>query len=282
MMKPAIAVCFFGITRSLRFTLPSLEAHVLAPARALGPVRIYAHLFRQERIDSPRSREAVALDPEEYRLLGADRLELEAPGACLDRWQFEALKAHGDFWRNGFSSLSNLVHQQHSLHRVSSMVLEDGDIDICLFIRPDLRYHDTLAPVLERAAKAPAGTVFLPKWQPWFGCNDRFAIAVGDRAIAAYGQRAEDALAYCRDRQAPLHSERMLKYRLDRCGIGVRRIPQRASRVRADGTEMAEDFSWQLGMKAAYHAKAALDRLGLKSTVKQLLRRGPANGPKAP
>lgn len=269
-----ISICFFGITRSLPHTLPSIEAHVLAPARALGQVRIYAHLFRQDQIENPRTGETGTLDPHEYELLQADRLELEAPGNCLEHWGFEALKSHGDFWRNGFASLRNLVHQQHSLHRVSSLVLEDGDTDICVFVRPDLRYHDSLAVSLRAALEAPAGTVFLPRWQPWFGYNDRFAIAVGEKAIAAYGQRAEDALTYCRVRQAPLHSERMLKYRLDGQGIRVRKISARASRVRADGTEAAEDFSWQLGIKAKYYAKAALARIGLKSTVKRLLRRG--------
>lgn len=268
-----IGICFFGITRSLAYTLPSIEAHVLAPARALGEVRIYAHLFRQDRIENPRTGETGALDPREYELLRADRLELEAPGSCLEKWHFETLKTHGDFWNNGFASLRNLVHQQHSLHRVSSLVLADGDVDICVFVRPDLRYHDSLAEPLRAACRARAGTVFLPRWQPWFGYNDRFAIAVGAAAIAAYGQRAEAALSYCRDRQAPLHSERMLKYRLVRQGIRVRRIAARASRVRSDGAEFAEDFSWQLGMKARYYAKAALDRAGLKPAVKRLLHR---------
>jgi hypothetical protein len=269
-----IAICFFGITRSLPHTLPSIEANVLAPARTSGQVRVYAHLFRQDQIHNPRTGEIGALDPLEYQLLKADRLELEDPGACLERWDFETLKTHGDFWRNGFASLRNLVHQQHSLHRVSSMVLEDGDIDIAIFVRPDLRYHDTLADALQAALKAPAGTVFLPRWQPWFGHNDRFAIAVGRNAIAAYGQRAEDALNYCRDRAAPLHSERMLKYRLARQGIRVRKIEARASRVRANGDQAAEDFSRQLGMKAQYYAKAALAKVGLKAVVKRLLRKG--------
>lgn len=273
-MKPSIAICFFGITRSLTHTLPSIEANVLAPARALGDLRVYAHLFQQDQIHNPRTGETGTLDAEEYRLLKADRLELEPPGGCLEQWQFEALKEHGDFWRNGFSSLSNLVHQQHSLHRVSAMVLEDGAPDICLFIRPDLRYHDSLEPSLRRALSARPGTVFLPWWQPWFGYNDRYAITVGERAIRAYGQRAEDALAYCAARQAPLHSERMLKYRLTKQGITVRKISPRASRVRADGTEFAEDFSWQIKMKSTYYAKAALARLGLKSFVKQLVGRG--------
>lgn len=275
-MKPSIAICFFGITRSLKHTLPSIEANILAPTHARGDVRIYAHLFQQNQIQNPRSGETGSLDAEEYRLLNADRLELEAPGACLERWQFDALKTHGDFWRNGFSSLSNLVHQQHSLHLVSSMVLEDDDIDICIFVRPDLRYHDSLALALNKAMSAPQNTIFLPRWQPWFGYNDRYAIAVGAKAIAAYGQRAEDALAYCRDRNAPLHSERMLKFRLKRQGMSVRKISPRASRVRADGTEASEDFSWQLGMKSSYYSKALLARLGLKSTIKKLLQRGPA------
>lgn len=266
-MSARIAICFFGITRSLAPVLPSIEENILAPARAAGDVRIYAHLYKQTRIDSPRSGETGELDPEEYRLLKADWLERVPPGPPLEKWDFETLKTYGDFWNNDFTSLRNLVHQLHSLHQVTAAAMADSP-DLCMFMRPDLRYHDSLAPVITRALKARPDRVYLPRWQPWFGCNDRFAIARGPRAMAAYGQRIEQARAYCTARQAPLHSERMLKFALQQARIPVHKITPRASRIRLGGAQVDEDFSAQWGLKARRYRDEALEKTGVKSLVR--------------
>lgn len=239
-----IALCFFGITRSLRYTLSSIEAQALHPARTAGEARIYAHFFLQHRIDNPRSGEVGLLDLDEHRLLRPDWLALEEPDTCLATWDFEGLKRPGDFWQDDFVSLRNLVHQLHSLDRVTRAA-RAGGADICLFLRPDLRYHDSLAPAIRRAQRAlDAGTplVQLPWWQAWNGCNDRFAIAAGDAAIAAYGGRAAQLAAFCTETGGPVHSERLLAYALRRADIPVRTIGARASRVRLDGNVRYEDF----------------------------------------
>lgn len=238
--RPGIAVCFFGITRSLRYTLPSITANVLDPLRRLGDVRVYAHFFEQAEIDNPRSGEKGALDATEYRLLQADRLMLERPDTLEPGW-LETIAAHGDFWKDGNRSLRNLLHQLHSLDMVTGMALEDG-MEICVFCRPDLHYHDSLAPAVKRAIAAPDALVQLPCWQSWFAMNDRFAVVKGARAIAAYGQRGRLAVELCQTRNEALHAESLVKYAMIRAGIRVRQIPARASRVRFDGTEVEEDF----------------------------------------
>lgn len=243
-MGPKIALCFFGITRSLRHTIAAIESCVLAPARAAGDARVYAHFFRQHHLAHGRTGEQGPLDPDEYRLLHPDWLELEEPDGCLATWDFDGLKRHGDFWQNDFFSLRNLVHQLHSLDRVTAAARADG-AGICLFLRPDLQYHDSLGPAIARAGRAlRAGRplVQLPWWQSWNGRNDRFAIATGDAAIAAYGGRVTQLAAFCAETGGPVHSERLLAHVLDRAGIPVRTIGARASRVRMGGQVRYEDF----------------------------------------
>ena len=239
--RPSIAVCFFGITRSLAHTLPSIEAHVLGPARRHGSVRVYAHFFRQQAIDNPRSGETGRLDPDEHRLLAPDWLRLEAPDQCLQQWDFEAIKRYGDFWNDEFRSLRNLVHQLHSLHEVTQAVLADG-ADLCLFCRPDLRYHDSLDRPIRRGLRATGPLAQVPYWQPWMALNDRFALLSGAAATAAYGLRIRRALAFCAAGPRPLHSEPLVKHALAAAAIPVHTIPSRASRVRLDGREAEEDF----------------------------------------
>ncbi len=235
-----ITVCFFGITRSLRYTQASIEANILEPARNLGDLRVCAHFFKQTQIDNPRSGEAGQLDTEEYQLLSYDNLELEAPDACLEQNGFEALKTFGDEWDDEFRSLRNLVHQLHSLNRVTEAALAEAS-DVVLFCRPDLLYFDSLGSAIERSLAAPKPLVQLPWWQSWRGgVNDRFAIINGRDAVAAYGKRIEQALPYCTSHQAPLHAERLLADALR--DQDVREVGLRASRMRFDGTLKFEEF----------------------------------------
>lgn len=275
---PRIAVAFFGITRSLTHTLGGLDANVIAPARAragaAGDARLFAHLYQQQQIDNPRSGEQGRLDPDEHRLLKPDWLELEEPGLCLEAGGFEALKAFGDSWDDEFRSLRNLVHQLHSLDRVTDAVLEWG-ADVCIFARPDLRYHDSLSPVLRRALRWETGA-WIPRWQPHGGLNDRFAVVRGERAIAAYGKRAHEALGFCEQIQGPLQGERLVRFAMDRANVPVSPISVRASRVRADGQQRFEEFSSPrmaaFKAEARPRAIAVADRLGLTGAARSVLK----------
>lgn len=235
-----IAVVFFGITRALRLTLPSITGQLIDPARAIArEVRLFGHFFRQTGISNPRSGEMGELDPEEYRLLNLDAVELEEPGACLDLYPMAEMQARGDIWRDDFASFRNLVHQLHSLQRATRLV-EGFQPDIVIFARPDLLYHDSAAEPLDLLARAHRSFVLVPDWSQWFGHNDRFALVKGAEGVAAYGRRAERMGEYCA-RGKRLHSERFLKYALG--GQRVRTMHMRASRVRANGLQVLEDFT---------------------------------------
>ncbi|MDZ4088899.1 MAG: hypothetical protein U1E69_19080 [Tabrizicola sp.] len=235
-----IAVVFFGITRALRLTLPSITANLVDPARAIArEVRLFGHFFRQTGISNLRSGEVGALDPEEYRLLNLDAVEQEEPGACLDLYPMAEMQARGDIWRDDFASFRNLVHQLHSLKR-ATLLAEGFQPDIVIFARPDLLYHDSAAEHLDLLARAHRSFVLVPDWSQWFGHNDRFALVKGAESVAAYGRRADRMGEYCA-RGKRLHSERFLKYALG--GQRVRTMHMRASRVRANGLQVLEDFT---------------------------------------
>ncbi len=234
-----IAIVFFGITRSLRFTLDSITQNLIAPARAMtADVRLFGHFFDQNRIYNPRSGENGRLDREEYRLLPLDEVEREPPGECLSDYPIEELMANGDFWKDKFRSFSNLVHQLHSLHR-ASLLAEAHKPDIVIFARPDQYYLDTVSPWLAVLAQDPAPMVLVPDWAQWRGLNDRLAVVRGADQIAAYGHRALVMSDYCADGKM-LHSEQLLKHAMT--DHAVRMIPLRASRVRSDGRVVIEDF----------------------------------------
>jgi hypothetical protein len=235
-----VAVVFFGITRALRLTLPSITANLIGPARAVAQeVRLFGHFFTQTAIQNPRSGEEGQLDPEEYRLLQLDQVELEAAGACLDLYPMAEMQAKGDIWGDDFASFRNLVHQLHSLKR-ATLLAEAFGPDVVVFARPDLLYHDSAAEHLDMLGRAHRSFVLVPDWSQWFGHNDRFALVKGAEAVAAYGKRADRMGEYCA-RGKRLHSERFVKYALG--GQRVRTMHMRASRVRANGLQVLEDFT---------------------------------------
>ena len=242
MPEPKIAVCFFGITRSLSYTVRSIERCILRPAQRQGETRLFAHFFDQRDISNPRSREAGRLRRDEHKLLPLDWLELEEPDTFLPARGFDAVAAFGDAHDDDFRSLRNLFHQLHSLDRVTRQAMTWAP-DIVVFARPDLAYHQSFAPVLKAALRRSDPAAFLPRWQQWKGgVNDRFAVCTAD-AAPVYGSRIDSMIEFCTTQSSMLHAEQLLKYRLDRAGVSIIPIPHRASRIRFDGTMNFEDFS---------------------------------------
>jgi hypothetical protein len=242
MENKRIAVCFFGITRSLKHTLQNINTHVVNPARKLSEVRLYAHFFDQKCIVNPRSGECCELDENEYKLLNLDQVTIDQPDEFLAHSDFNQVSRFGDGFGDGFKSLRNLYHQLYSLNSVTAKALESKP-DIVVFARPDLKYHDSFLLTYKAAIEAATDKrkiIYVPNWQHWDGLNDRFSVAVGTEAIKAYGQRYRAISQYCTETQSCLHSEKLLKYALK--SQKVKMISLRASRVRSNGDVVKEPF----------------------------------------
>jgi len=242
MTKPRIAVCFFGITRSLGYTVRTIDRQILRPISTIGEHKVFCHFFDQDSIVNERSGERGILKRDEHKLLSPDWLELEEPDTFLGSRGFDDIKAFGDAWEDGFRSLRNLVHQLHSLDKVTRAA-EEWHPDLFVFVRPDLAYHHSLKRVLLSALRCEGPVAFLPDWQHWEGgVNDRFAVCL-PQAAHVYGHRIDQMAAYCNHVRGPLHGERLLKYTLIQNQIDLRLFWQKASRIRAGGTLWEEDFS---------------------------------------
>ncbi|MCX7279692.1 MAG: hypothetical protein NTZ15_20670 [Burkholderiales bacterium] len=167
--------------------------------------------------------------------------ELEAPGACLDTWQFEQLKQFRDHHRNAFRSLQNLIHQLHSLRRVT-LRLEPWQPDVVMFLRSDMFYHAGFSQAAMASVADNAERCMLPQWHWWGGLNDRFALC-GAQVFKAYGCRIKQALAFAQRTGRPLNGERLVHYALSRADASVRTTALEASCVRVNGQLKAEKFA---------------------------------------
>ena len=243
MKRKKIAVAFFGITRSLSYTIDSINRNVLGPARDAADVSVYAHFFDVKTIDNARSGELGKINPDEYKLLEPDWVQFTKPDTILAECGFDEISSFGDHWDDGFKSISNLLHQLYSLKTVTNRLLQDAP-DVVVFCRPDLEYHDSMADGLRLATSMEGPLALLPYWQRHKGgLNDRFSICAGEQAISAYGKRLDLALPFCRNMQIELHSERLIRYALAKSDVPIKKLNVRASRVRTDGRMMNEDFT---------------------------------------
>ena len=250
-----IAICFRGISRSLTHTIPSIRENVLIPARTLGEVRVFTHLFDQKEIDNPRTGEKGQLDTAEYQLLESDWLSLEPPGECLAQHRFDELKSFGDPWNDNFSSLKNLIHELHSLKQ-GWLAAQAWDADAYLFLRPDLLYHQSFMPVLQQIAQHQKSGLCVPLWQGWGGCNDRFAIANTRAAARCYAERVDRAVDYCTHIGKPLHAEEFLLHCIKQDNIPLWFTGIKGSRVRAHGALAKENYKLvrKSNLPAVWHA----------------------------
>ncbi len=170
-----IGIGFFGLPRSTPWTLPSLEQHLIEPARSLGVVDERYHLYLQQRVVNARSGEDGALSPGHYTAFEAWSGELESADGVAEASGLARWSTYGDAYGDGFASLRNLLLQLHSLERLTLQFDADPP-DLVVFVRPDLMLHDSLADDMREILARPVDTVRLPSWQWNGGYNDRYAL----------------------------------------------------------------------------------------------------------
>ncbi|KJJ64746.1 hypothetical protein RT21_04095 [Pseudomonas sp. 10B238] len=236
-----IALAFFGIPRNSSICFPSIEQNIYRHLPSSARVGSFYHLYEPQLIINPRSGENGFISESNYHPFAHMTGNREEAGGCLERWDFDEIRRHGDVWGDDCRSLTNLIHQLNSLHAVTELV--DGfDPDVVLFVRPDLLYHDALPGFALSACASNRRAVYIPHWQWWNGLNDRFAVC-GRDVYGAYGRRAELMIPFCLKTQRGLHAERLLRFSMGQTGSSVRTLDMRASRVRLNGELVDETFS---------------------------------------
>ena len=276
-MPKKIAIAFFGIPRSTKDCAPSISKNVINSLLDTGAdVKAFYHLFDIDHVLNIRSNEDHSLYDSNYDYFNQFDGELEAPGYCLKKWNFKEVKKYGDTWSDGYQSLSNLIHQLHSLNKVTQRV-SDYNPDLVAFVRPDLLYHDKINRwEVDHCINFP-NSVILPNWHWSGGYNDRFALC-GRSSYRAYGERILNISQYHQNFDTPLHAEKFLKYSLDKANCEVLPVKFRGSRVRTSGRVEPESFNIITSLRSAGSIPNKLNLISksISSKLKQM-RAGYAN-----
>ena len=212
-----LAICFFGLLRSLKYCIQSIQTHCLQPITDAGHTYdVYIHTYKfSGNYVSARNRENVtSLNFSEWKLLNPYYIHIEDQDQFDAQTNYSTYITNGDPWRNGLDSLKNHIRALHSLNHLakhleflqpnqhpssSNIKQEHPKYDGVVFLRPDVKYVNDIP--IELLSYSP-NTLFVPDFHR--SCNyhnkkgqynDRFAMGDFNSAIT-YAKRLQYAYNY--------------------------------------------------------------------------------------
>ncbi len=244
-----VALCFWGLTRSLDYTLESIESCIFQPLRDAGiEYSIFLHTYTLYRpYTNIRAGEVgLQLKNTAWRKLQPTASSIENQDLVDKQLQLDIYRTMGDPWRDTpnehseqYPTLNNHIRSLWSLQQVTRLwVASNKSFDAVLYLRPDMMYRRTLN--IDWIRTLEDGIIYMPNFHLTDGCNDRFAIGKPS-VMRIYGYRFGSALEYSKTHQ--LHSEKYLGHVLIRNKIMIQYIDFPFRRVRADGKVHNGDLS---------------------------------------
>ena len=233
----AVAICFFGLTRSLKFTLSSIQENIFnILSKNNIKYHIYLHTYNLEYLTNTRSKEDnVKLDISEWKLLNPDFYNITNQKDFDKTINIKEYLDCGDPWHDKGESLYNFLRQLNSLQIVNKIINNDYNYKCFIYLRPDLKYLNELNinEVLDIIKNSEQKIIYTPKWGTNRGYNDRCYMGT-KLAINIVANRKDYIKEYSKINRP--HSERFLKYIIENNNIINKKFSIIADRVRADGS----------------------------------------------
>jgi hypothetical protein len=248
--KIKLAICFFGLTRSLKMTHASINKYLFEPL-IRGGIRydIFLHTYKmKKKYSNPWAEEKdIILDANEYKLLEPTHHMLESKEVVSKKLALEKYRTHGNPWKNqqgqvsgDFTTLDNHILYLWSLKQLTKMWVEvdaKRQYSHIIYCRPDVLYQ---VPLDISWFSFTSKKICIPNFALCGNVTDRFALGRPEQ-MRLYGNRFDDALAY--SRKHPLASEEYLIATMRKHKIKYEHVNFFFIRLRANGKKDAMDVS---------------------------------------
>jgi hypothetical protein len=234
--KYKVALCFYGLTRSLKYTYDSINQNILNELKNANiDYDIILHTYDLKYLKLKRSNEDTVLDTNEWKLLKPDSIKIDNQDKFDKSYDYRYIKSFGDFWKSNFENTMNLIRQFNSLQQVWKLCEKNNKkYDCYLFLRPDLKYTKKIDIKQVVEACSNDNTIYTPSWSTFKGLNDRMAL--GDyNSMKIYANRIDYVNNYLEITKKPLHAERFLKYVLDKNNLKNKEFKMVGKRIRSNG-----------------------------------------------
>lgn len=237
-----VALAFWGLTRSLKYTIESIEDNIFDVFRENNiEFKIFQHTYYFESVyNNPRANENNAqLDFEEYKLLKYDYLQRDDQDIIKSNLNLQQYYSKPDPWHTNYISVNNFILSLYSKKQVTEMIENcEEKFDIVIFLRCDVKYLNKFD--INFINNIDNNILYLPNFALWFNFNDRACICSYEKALI-YGKVFNYLLEYSKKKS--LHSE-PFHYDIlcQQLKIGTKFIPFHFNRVRCDGKEKSNDY----------------------------------------
>ena len=231
-----IALAFFGITRSLKYTIDTINKNVLDVFRINNiDFTIFMHTYKLDTYTNQRTGEHVDnVDNEEYKLLNPDYLLIHDQNKIKKLINMPLYRSHKDPWNTNYNSVDNFILAQYSKSNVVNLIHQTGvQYDYVIFIRPDCSYFTRFNINWLRFVNN--NTICTPNFGLFgkYNFNDRFCIS-NMRTYKLYGDIFPHLLYL--SKKISLHSETVLGgLMLHKYKLNIKQIPFIFAKVRSGG-----------------------------------------------
>ena len=232
-----VAIGFYGITRSLKFTIESIRTKIFDVLKENNiSYDVFIHTYRLTQFKNERTRECVKcneIDNEEYKLLHANYEQIDDQDKIKEQLHLSKYRSCRDPWKTKYNSVDNFILGQFSKYNLTKMIeATKNTYDYILFMRPDCLYLDSFSIdffnfVNDTSIVIPNFHLFGP-----YNFNDRFCIA-NMNTYKIYGEVFTQLLDI--SKKEPLHSETVIGKIFENNHITVSRVKFNFSRVRYFG-----------------------------------------------
>lgn len=233
-----IAIGFFGITRSLKYTINSINNNILEVFK-LNKIKydIFLHCYYLSSYSNKRAKEKINkknIDNEEYKLLKPKYFKQHKQYKIKKRLNLKSYRTYKDPWNTGYNSVDNFILASYSKYRLTKMIKKHiKEYDYILFMRPDCKYIQKFD--IKHFNLVNNNTIVIPNFHlcSKYKINDRFAIT-NKKTYKIYGKVYKKLLDL--SKKNILHSETILGIILKKINnLNIKKIKFIFLRIRING-----------------------------------------------
>ena len=238
-----IAIGFYGITRSLRYTIDSINKKIFNIIDNNNiEYDVFMHSYNLINYSNKRTGEIINdtdIDNEEYKLLNAKYVIIDDQNEIKQQIDFLSYRTYPDPWNTDYNSVDNFILAQYSKLRLTNMIEKsNNNYDYIIFMRPDCLYHDDFQ--IDFLNLVENNKIVIPNFHLFgpYKFNDRFCIT-NSKTYKIYGEIFTQLFEM--SKKQSLHSETIIGQIINNNNINIARIKFNFSRVRFFGIINAAD-----------------------------------------
>lgn len=223
-----IALIFWGLTRSLRYTIDSIDKNILQILKNNNiEYDIYLHTYF---MNADKSKSGLIFD--EYILLNPKYLLIDNQDEIDKLLNLNEYFPQKDPWDNNYKSVYNFVRALYSKYRITKLFEKNmHKYDYVIYLRPDVKYLNELNPkIFDLIVDNESGLI--ADFHHWGGYNDRMFISKPKLALY-YGTLYDKLLDYSKLKSN--NSETFNKDMLER--FNIKFVNVYFNRIRENGNE---------------------------------------------